>query len=193
MESVARMTENSAQTDLLAGCRNGDRGAFEQLFRTHQKRVFSVALNFFGGRSDLAEDVAQQVFLKLFRKIGDFRAEAEFTTWLYRVTVNACLDEQRRRRRRLNLADFFRFAEAASASSAQDEKIYEREISGEVQKALAALKPKYRLPILLKYSENLSYAEIAAILECSEGTVASRLSRGHKMLAEKLKHLKGKI
>ncbi len=184
------MTEKRTEPDLLAECRNGSRKAFESLFLANQKRVFSVALNFFGGRHDLAEDVTQQVFLKIFNKIGDFRAEAEFTTWLYRITVNACLDEQRKTHRFFSIENFFG---EFRVRKMQDEKFEQREISDEVQKAIATLKPKFRLPILLKYSEGLSYEEIAKVLDCSIGTISSRLNRGHKMLAQKLDHLKGKI
>ena len=190
MERVAGMSENRSEEQLLAACRTGDGEAFEALFRAHHKRVYSIALNFFGGDAGLAADVAQQVFLKIFSKIDDFRAESGLTTWIYRVTVNCCIDEQRRRRRFFSLENFF--GEARPRRVPED-GIYEKEISGEVQRAVAALKPKYRLPIVLKYVENLSYQQIAEILGCSPGTVASRLSRGLKMLAARLGHLKGEI
>jgi RNA polymerase sigma-70 factor, ECF subfamily len=95
MERFALMTENQNEKNLLADCRNGNREAFESLYNQHQKRVFSVALNFFGVDESLAKDITQQVFLKIFEKINEFRGESEFTTWLYRMTVNACIDEQR--------------------------------------------------------------------------------------------------
>lgn len=189
MEQLVLTTENSIDTDLLAACRNGSREAFESLFLTNQKRVYSVALNFFGGDEALAKDITQQVFLKIFYKIGEFRGESELTTWIYRMTVNACIDEQRRRRRFFSLENFF----GDFKTRVPDDKIHRREISAQVQKAIATLKPKFRLPILLKYAENLSYQEIAEILDCSIGTVASRLNRGHKMLAQKLEHLKNEI
>lgn len=184
------MTEKRTEDDLLAECRNGSREAFESLFLTNQKRVFSVALNFFGGDEALAKDITQQVFLKIFYKVGEFQGRSEFTTWIYRMTVNACIDEQRRRRRFFSIENFFG---DFTVKRAQDERIYKKEISDEVQKAVATLKPKFRLPILLKYVENLSYQEIAEVLDCSIGTVSSRLNRGHKMLAQKLGHLKGEI
>ncbi len=190
MESVARMTEKRIEPDLLAECRNGSRKAFELLFLANQKRVFSVALNFFGGNTETAEDVTQQVFLKIFNKIGEFRGDAEFTTWIYRMTVNACIDEQRKTRRLFSIENFFG---EFLVKKTQGEKFERREISEEVQKAIATLKPKFRLPILLKYSEGLSYDEIAKILDCSIGTISSRLNRGHKMLAQKLGHLKSKV
>jgi RNA polymerase sigma-70 factor, ECF subfamily len=190
MERRILMSENKTERDLLAECRNGDREAFESLYETHQRKVFSVALNFFGGDDAVAKDITQQVFLKIFRRIGEFRGESEFTTWLYRTTVNCCIDEQRKRRRFFSL-DFF-FADFA-VKKTQDDNIRRREICDAVQKAVAALKPKFRVPILLKYVENLSYEEIARILDCSKGTVASRLNRGHKMLADKLGHLKNEV
>ncbi len=185
------MTDQRIESDLLAECRNGDREAFELLYVQNQKRVFSVALNFFGGNEDLAKDITQQVFLKIFYKVGKFRGESEFTTWLYRITVNACLDEQRKSRRFLSMEDFF--GVFSNVKRTQDEKVYQREISSEIQQAVSKLKPKFRLPILLKYVEGLSYEEIAEVLDCSMGTVASRLNRGHKMLAQKLGHLKNEI
>lgn len=184
------MTEKRTEQDLLAECRNGNRKAFESLYQENQRKVFSVALNFFGGRRELAEDVTQQVFLKIFAKIADFRGDSEFTTWIYRMTVNACIDEQRKHRRFFSIENFFG---EFKAKKTQDEKIYKREISDEVQKIIATLKPKFRLPILLRYSEDLSYEEIAKVLDCSIGTVSSRLNRGHKMMASKLGHLKNEI
>lgn len=186
------MTQNLTQRDLLAECRNGSREAMQTLFVENQRRVFSVALNFFGGNDELAKDITQQVFLKLLTKLGAYRGEAEFTTWLYRITVNTCVDETRKLRRFLNFGEFFGPA-GPSIMHGQDERIHSGEISGEVQRAIAGLKPKFRLPILLKYTEGLSYAEIAEVLECSIGTVSSRLNRGHKMLAGKLEHLKNEV
>lgn len=183
------MTEQMSEQDLVAECRNGSRRAFERLYRAHQRRVFSVALHFFGGDRASAEDVTQAVFLKIYNKIADFRGQSELTTWIYRMTINACIDEQRRARRFFSLENFFEFR----TKKTPDEKFERGEICGAVQKAIGELKPKYRLVILLRYSEDLSYEEIARILDCSTGTIASRLNRGHKMLAQKLKHLKSEI
>jgi RNA polymerase sigma-70 factor (ECF subfamily) len=140
----------------------------------------------------MAKDMTQQVFLKLFTSIRQFRHDAEFTTWLYRLVVNVCLDEHRRRRR------FVPFGEAPERSHGVarrpvEEHYRRRELAGEVQAAIAELKPKLRIAILLKYFEELSYDEMAQVLGCSPGTVASRLNRGHRMLAEKLAHLRGAL
>jgi RNA polymerase sigma-70 factor (ECF subfamily) len=192
MERHALMTEKLTERDLLAECGNGSRKAFEMFFYQNQKRVFSVALNFFGGDSQTAEDITQQVFLKIFTNIRDFRGDAAVTTWLYRITTNACIDEQRRKKRFSFYSDLFGFKEP-KIKITPDEKFESREISAEVQKALLTIDAKFRLPILLKYVEGLSYREIADVLDCSEGTVASRLNRGNKLLARKLEHLKGEI
>lgn len=188
----AVMTEKRVDEDLLAACLSGDSEALQTLFEKHQRRVYSIALNFFGGDEQTAKDATQQVFLKLFVKLEQFRSEAEFTTWLYRVVVNTCIDEQRKHKRFFPLADLLGLREPR-VKKTQEEKYERREMSDEVQRAVADLKLKLRLPILLKYVEGLSYEEIANVLEISPGTVASRLNRGHKALAQKLGHLRSEL
>ena len=191
MERLELVTENRSTTDLIAECRKGSRDAMHALFTAHQRRVFSIAVNFFGGDQDKAADVTQQVFLKLFTRMN-FRGDSEFTTWLYRMTLNACIDETRKTRRLFGLADWFTAVEPEVKTSL-DDRIRSHELAHEVQVVLGSLKPKYRMPLLLKYVEELSYQEIAHVLDCSIGTVSSRLNRGHKMLAAKLQHLKGEV
>jgi RNA polymerase sigma-70 factor (ECF subfamily) len=186
----AAMSEKTVDEDLLTACRSGDSEVLQLLFEKHQRRVYSIALNFFGGDSEAAKDATQQVFLKLFVKLEQFRNDAEFTTWLYRIVVNTCIDEQRKQKRFFPLAELIGMKEPR-VKKTQEEKFERRELSDEVQKAVADLKPKLRLPLLLKYVEGLSYDEIANVLEISSGTVASRLNRGHKALAKKLGHLRG--
>jgi RNA polymerase sigma-70 factor (ECF subfamily) len=191
METLALVTETPSSGDIIAECRNGSRDAMHELYVQHQRRVYSIALNYFGGHAERAEDVTQQVFLKIFKKF-DFRGDSAFTTWLYRMTVNACIDEQRKTKRFLNFEEWFGFAEPVAKISL-NETMQSRSVSAEVQSVVASLKPKYRVPILLKYVEELSYQEIADVLECSIGTVSSRLNRGHKLLAAKLEHLRSEI
>jgi RNA polymerase sigma-70 factor, ECF subfamily len=190
MESQVAMTERQIDAGVIASCQRGDREAFRLLFETYKDRVYSVALYFFGGDAAMAADVTQQVFLKLFTKIAQFRAESEFTTWLYRLTTNACVDEQRKRRR-LTQFDETGPPERAQGNVAYDERFARREVAERVQGAVAELKPKLRVAILLKYFEGLSYEEMAVALGCSKGTVASRLNRGHKALARRLGSLRG--
>lgn len=187
MEIVAQVLEDpSLQPDMIAQVRGGDRAAMRSLYVEHQRRVYSIALNYFGGDASKAEDVTQQVFLKIFTKMS-FRGDSEFTTWLYRMTVNACIDETRKSRRWFGLGDWF----IDERSAGIDEDILNGEISEQVQRVIGSLKPEYRLPVVLKYVEGMSYQQIGEVLGCSIGTVSSRLNRAHKILAEKLGHLRG--
>ena len=173
---------------VIEACQQGDRAAFQLLFEAYKNKVFSIAVYSSGGDRAVAEDVTQQIFLKLFTAIRQFRGESEFTTWLYRLVVNACLDEKRRRRRLLPWGETV--AMRNPSDKKPQEKQYARlEVAEAVQKAIGELKPKFRLPILLKYIEGLSYEEIASVMGCSKGTVASRLNRGHSQLAKRLSHL----
>jgi len=192
MGQRAVMNETNVDERVIEACRNGDREAFRLLFETYKDRVFSIAVYTFNGDEGAAGDIAQQVFLKLMTSINQFRGDSSFTTWLYRMVVNACIDERRRRRR------FLPFGELESRTRMTDRKSQEKrfariELAGCVQAAIAELRPKLRMPILLKYVEGLSYEEIADVLSCSKGTVASRLNRGHKELARRLGHLRDQV
>ena len=136
--------------------------------------------------------MTQQVFLKLFTRIRQFKGEAEFTTWLYRLTTNACVDEQRKRRRVQQFGEGFELSEPKERRT-QEDSVAKAEVAHSVKRAVAALKPKMRVVMLLKYFEEMSYEEIAGVLGLSKGTVASRLNRGHKALARTLGHLRGEL
>lgn len=192
MESVVLMVEETRGEAVIEACKQGDRDAFRCLFERHKDRVYSVALYFFGGDEATAADVTQQVFLKLFTRIGQFQGEAEFTTWLYRLTTNACVDEQRKRRRVQQFGEGFELSEP-SRQRTQEDRVVRAEVRRSVERAVAALKPKLRVVMLLKYFEEMSYEEIAGVLGLSKGTVASRLNRGHKVLARKLGHLRAEL
>jgi RNA polymerase sigma-70 factor (ECF subfamily) len=193
MEQFAvMMEERSSGASLVESCQRGDREAFRALFEKYKDRVYTVALYFFGGDEAAASDITQQVFLKLFTRIAQFRRESEFSTWLYRLTTNACIDEQRQRRRLNQLGEVATHM-LPRARGFAEERLMRREVSDAVQEAIAALKPKLRIAILLKYFDELSYAEIAAALGCSQGTVASRINRGHKILARRLGHLRASL
>ena len=196
------MNEQASERRLIEACQCGDREAFRELFEAHKDRVWTVALRFTGNES-AARDVTQQVFLKLFTSIAGFRHESNFKTWLYRMVANECMDEFRKRRRLMPL-DFFRPDSGAERDEdcggaemndwrqepLQEERLTRLEVSEAVLAALAQLKPKLRMAIVLKYFEDMSYEQMAEALGCSMGTVASRLNRGHKELARRLAHLK---
>ena len=196
------MSEQASERRLIEACQRGDREAFRDLFDAHKDRVWTVALRFTGDES-AAHDVTQQVFLKLFTSIAGFRHESNFKTWLYRLVANECMDEFRKRRRLVPF-DFLRhsFSDERDEECGevemkdyrqeplQEERLARLEISDAVLTALMQLKPKLRMAIVLKYFEDLSYEQMAETLGCSMGTVASRLNRGHKALAQKLAHLR---
>lgn len=188
MEQRAKMTDRFVDARVIESCRRGDRDAFRLLFEAYKDRVYSISLYFFHGDEATASDITQQVFLKLFTKIAQFRSESEFTTWLYRLTTNACLDEQRKRRRSVLFGETQ--IPLQTTTGAQEERFARLEIADSVKTAVANLKPKLRIAILLKYFEEMSYEEMAEALNCSKGTIASRLNRGHKILARRLGHLR---
>lgn len=95
---VVNLSDREAGAELIEACRSGDRCAFRELYDLYKSRVYSIALYFFHGDEAAASDVTQQVFLKLLANIRQFRGDAVFSTWLYRLAVNACLDEARSRR-----------------------------------------------------------------------------------------------
>ena len=199
------MSDMASERRLIEACQQGDREAFRALFDAHRDRVWTIALRFTGDES-AARDVTQQVFLKLFTNIAGFRHESNFKTWLYRLVANECMDEFRKKRRLLPL-DFLKGGRPSFSDERdedcgevelkdwrqeplQEERLSRVETSEAVLAALMQLKPKLRMAIVLKYFEDLSYEQMAAALGCSMGTVASRLNRGHKALAQKLAHLR---
>jgi RNA polymerase sigma-70 factor, ECF subfamily len=187
--AMLKMRERQTDAALIDACRTGDRAAFQALFEAYKDKVYSIAYHFCGN-PDTASDVTQQAFLKILTGIDSFRRESELSTWIYRIVANACVDEHRSRRRFIPLGDGLDLRTLAAKGS-PDKGYYRRQLSAAVSQAVAGLKPKLRMPVVLKYVEGLSYQEIAQVLGCSMGTVASRLNRGHKILASKLAHLKG--
>jgi RNA polymerase sigma-70 factor (ECF subfamily) len=177
-----------SREDIVGACQRGDSEAFAQLFEAHKDRVYSIALRFFGD-SATAMDIAQDVFLKLFLRIGDFRGESRFETWLYRMAANACLDHKRRLVRWApfvsDVVDLMR-----SKSEGALDGLLREEFQGGVQRAIEKLPAEQRIVVVLRYTEGLSYDDIAEILRISNGTVASRLNRAHKTLERRLSHMK---
>ena len=185
---MAHLSDRETSAAIIESCRLGDRDAFRALYDIHKDKVYSISLYFFHGDPAAASDVTQQIFLKLMTSMGQFRGDAEFSTWLYRLVVNACTDAARRRKSDAVISD--RSCLEAFAGPASQEADYARaEMASSVRAAVSALPPKFRIAVLLRYFEDLSYEQMAKALHCSMGTVASRLSRGHRMLAERLKGL----
>jgi RNA polymerase sigma-70 factor (ECF subfamily) len=185
---VTDLSDREISADIVESCRRGDRDAFRALYEAYKDKVYSIALYFFHGDESAASDMTQQVFLKLIHGIAQFRGEAGFSTWLYRLVVNACMDGARRAKPR-QLASAAA-VDALAGPGSQEHDFAREQTARSVRAALSALPVKFRLPMLLRYFEELSYGEMAAAMNCSMGTVASRLNRGHKMLARKLESLR---
>ena len=120
--------------------------------------------------------------------IGQFRGDSGFSTWLYRLVINTCTDGARKSKAQA-LVEATPLDGLAGAAS-QEDGLARAQLASSVQSAVSSLPPKFRIAILLRYFEDLSYEEMATVLNCSMGTVASRLSRGHRLLAAKLAPLK---
>jgi RNA polymerase sigma-70 factor, ECF subfamily len=181
---VLNANEPQVIEDVIEACRSGDSDAFRALFESYKDRVYSIALRY-SGNPAVAMDIAQDTFLKLLSRIGDYRSEASFDSWLYRLVVNSCIDDQRRGRRMTPFLDGLLDAVCAPAESILN-KLMRVETSRRVQDVVARLAPEHRMVIVLRYTEGLSYDEIARIQGCSPGTVASRLNRAHKILERRL-------
>lgn len=160
---------------------DGDQGAFTELVRRHEGRVFAVALRMLGREED-ALDAAQDAFLTVYRKAGQFRGDSAFTTWLHRITVNACYDILRRRARQPLLravGDDER--EVEPGPPVED---HAAAVAGglDVERALLEVPEDFRAVLILADIHDLAYEEIATILEIPTGTVKSRLHRGRTAL-----------
>ncbi|MCX5515420.1 RNA polymerase sigma factor [Kaistia algarum] len=164
-------------SSLLERARGGDARAFAGLVETHYGFIFATAFKWCGNRPD-AEDVAQDVCLKLGEAIRSFDARSGFTTWLYRVTLNAVRDLQRAQSRTARHASAY-----ALVSPDEDPGDQEANVAVvDLWRAVRALPPKQRDAVLLVYAEELSHAEAAVILECREATVSWHVHEARKTL-----------
>ena len=176
--------------ELLDACRLGDRDALRALYEAYKDKVYSIAYYFFRGDATTAADVTQHVFLKLITGMSKYRGDSAFSTWLYRIVVNACVDRSRRWKAETSTEPAV-LDQIPTRGQSHEELFARGEVAQSVQNAIAELPPKLRLPILLRYFDELSYSDMAAALNCSIGTISSRLSRGHRLLARKLAPLAG--
>ena len=163
---------------LVASARSGNRDAFEKLLRTHYDRIHGLAWQMTGSRAD-ADDIAQDVCCTLVEKIGMFRGDARFRTWLVGITFNACRDFKRRRRSFLGLTE--KLTVLAGLASVPDGRDAYDAIW--VQSAIAKLKPVFRETVVLVVGQQLTHAEAAAILGVAEATVSWRMSEVRRLLS----------
>ena len=176
-------------------CLSGDDAAWEELVRLHTRRVYGFCYRF-TGRDSEAQDLTQEVFLRVFRALGSFRStEGSFATWLARLTRNLLIDHYRRTRNervtdsieeQLPGAGESQNIQAPGRSIRADSAVAGREASELLQAALGKLSPELRETIVLRDLQELEYREIAEVLAIPEGTVKSRLNRGRAELARLL-------
>ena len=165
---------------LISRARGGDREAFGALVEKYRDNVYRLAYRMCGNAYD-ADEAAQEAFVAAWRALPNFRGDAKFSTWLYRLTTNAAIDVMRREKRHKAVGDGEMVDLADDADSPQ-ETVERTEQQEAVQKALAALSEEYREVLLLRYMEELDYAEIAEVLQLPSGTVKSRINRAKAAL-----------
>ena len=176
---------------LVTRCQKGDYGAFDALVTKHRGRVYAMIQNMVKNEAD-SWDLAQEVFVKVWKALPRFEARARFSTWMYRITHNVVYDWMRKRKIESagdlddSLLDRESIAAGAQATPTQaarpDEALSQGELRARIEGALEKLSPEHREAILLREVQGLEYKEIADVMECSIGTVMSRLFYARKKL-----------
>ena len=167
------------EQELVQRCADGDRGAQRMLYEQTSERIYGLLLRMTGNPHD-ASDLAQDTYVRAFDRIGQFGGHSSVATWLYRIAVNQALQHRRR-------SAFSESALRARAEQDSSPRLGDRaDVGMDMEAALAGLDPLDRSVLLLRYDQGLDYRAIAEVLECAEGTVASRLNRARQRLREKL-------
>jgi RNA polymerase sigma-70 factor, ECF subfamily len=167
---------------LIARSRNGDWAAFAALVRLHQRMVYSLAYRMSGSSAD-ADDLAQETFIRAHQSLGSYRGASRFSSWLYRIALNQCLNWRSRERRRGVVDRQWTDAEALATPD---------DVEGErVQRALNQISPKQRAAIVLTVYEGMTHAEAASVLGCAEKTLSWRLFAARRRLSRLLKKGEG--
>ena len=177
---------------LIERCLAGDQQAWEQIVQQHRRRVFNVAYKFVG-KHDEAEDLTQDIFLKLFKSLDTFDRRANFQTWLISVSRNLCIDHYRsvrKERETINRDVDASDLSPVSHDTAADTRLEQRDRVVLLRQALDRLAPTLRTAVMLRDIQELSYQEIADRLRLPEGTVKSRINRGRTELARQIQRLR---
>jgi RNA polymerase sigma-70 factor (ECF subfamily) len=177
---IEQVTDSDEQ--ILARVRAGETRQFENLVRRYQDAVYGMALRFMGSPVE-AQDIAQEVFLRVHRGLEGFKGDARFSTWLYRIAFNLCSDSLRRKRRpgraSVSLEDA---GEIQDRRAGFEQGLLDDEQKRAVRAALEGLDEKYRSVLILLYYQELSYEQIASVLQCPLKTVETRLYRARRQL-----------
>jgi RNA polymerase sigma-70 factor (ECF subfamily) len=176
----SRMGDTDEEKSWVLQSRNGDPAAFEALIRTHQRMIHSLTFRMTGSLED-AEDLAQEAFIRAYRQLDSYQGTAKFSSWLYRIAVNACLNWRQRETRREQI--HANWAESNDALRLEPESVAAEDAPGrEVQAALMKLPAKQRAAIVLTVYDGHNHAEAAKILGCSETTVSWRVFAARRKL-----------
>jgi RNA polymerase sigma-70 factor (ECF subfamily) len=174
------MDETGEEKIWISRCRDGDQAAFEALIRTHQQMIHALTYRMTGSLAD-CKDLAQEAFVRAYQQLDSYQGTAKFSSWLYRIAINACLDWQRQEKRRGQIyADWGE--SQITASNQSGPAVRDDELSRKVQLALLKLPAKQRAAIVLTVYEDRSHAEAAQILGCSETTVSWRIFTARRKL-----------
>jgi RNA polymerase sigma-70 factor (ECF subfamily) len=180
---------------LIQRCLAGDQQAWEEIVRQHRRKVFNIAYKF-TGKHDEAEDLTQDIFLKIFRSLHTFDRRANFQTWLVSVSRNLCIDHYRSVRKERETIDRDVDAGELTPAASTPSAYVQLEQRGRVEllrRALAELPPTLRSAVMLRDIQELSYQEIADHLQLPEGTVKSRINRGRTELARQIQRLRDEL
>jgi RNA polymerase sigma-70 factor (ECF subfamily) len=180
-DSVATPSDQA----LVARVLDGDLEAFGVILARHQGRVYSIASQF-AANADDASDLAQEIFLKAYRSLSRFRGDAAFSTWLYRIAVNACVDYTRRRGRTAYLPLEDDIVSGCNVGPDPQEDIERRQLRSDLAHAVRGLSNKLRVALILHDIEGLTHEEISRIVGCSVGTTKSRLFRAREEVRRRL-------
>lgn len=179
--AVVEAATRTRGRDLALRHRYGDATAFEEVYRRHAEMVFSLALRMCGDR-ELAADLAQETFLRVYRYLGRFRGRSSLKTWIYRIAVNCCRSKLRRRSRQRLERPLDQVAEVADRTSGPEEITLGHDLGRRLAAALGELPLVFREAVLLRDVQGLTYAEIGEVLGARIGTVRSRIARGRERL-----------
>lgn len=174
----------SGELEQLAGrCQQGDLSAFSELFSRQETAVYRLALAILHHEAE-AEDAVQETFLRVFERIGRYRYESAFKTWLTAITVNVCRDRLRRQKVRRALS--LEWLHGRASSHVLDEVVADRQQQATLWSQVDQLDEEYRLPVILHYHQGLSCQEVAAVLNLPTSTIYSRLNDARETLRQKL-------
>ncbi len=190
---MQQQKEQAEAKALVKLAKSGDMQAFETLIIKHEKIVYNIALRMFGASEDV-KDISQEVFLKVYRNLQQFDEKSAFSTWVYRIAMNTCIDEMRKRKNKqtysleeeLEDTDGSYQKQFADNEETPEQTMMRKEAQSEILQALETLSAEHRMAIVLRDIRGFSYEEIADMTDTTLGTVKSRISRARLQLKEEI-------